>query len=304
MAARLQGAACGQGFASELVLWYSDPLMATEADLALRLGIDRDDELPVGVQLAWKLRGAIASGRLAPGDRLPSVRDLAAASGVNVNTARAVYGKLERDGFISTQHGLGTFVAAAAESSAEVERVAAAAVTEARTEGIDPRDVARAIYASEWALEGDPAIARDPLPDIGAEADEAAARRELRRQIARLEAELASYPAARSDAEAVHPLLRAKGHVASFAELEATRNELMERLKAARVAEEKRGRREERARLRREGMLRDPERHRFERIALEECGDPGCGEFRVVPRFGPVGALAGWWRVKVSSGCP
>ncbi len=257
----------------------------------------------MGVQLAWKLRGAIATGRLAPGDRLPSVRDLAAESGVNVNTARAVYGKLERDGLIKTQHGLGTFVATAAESSAEVERVAAAAVTEARTEGIDPRDVARAMYASEWASEAGPAL-RDPLPDIGAEADEAAARRELRRQIARLEAELASYPAARSDAEAVHPLLRAKGHVASFAELEATRNELMERLKAARVAEEKRGRREERSRLRREGMLQNPERHRFERIAMEECGDPGCGEFRVVPRFGPVGALAGWWRVKVSSGCP
>jgi hypothetical protein len=51
-------------------------------------------------------------------------------------------------------------------------------------------------------------------------------------------------------------------------------------------------------------MLHDPERHRYERIALEECGDPGCGEFRVVPRFGPVGAIAGWWRVKVSSGCP
>jgi DNA-binding transcriptional regulator YhcF (GntR family) len=272
------------------------------SDIALRLGIDRGDELPVGVQLAWKLRGAIASGRLAPGDRLPSVRELAGESGVNVNTARAVYGKLERDGLISTQHGLGTFVAAAAESSAEVERVAAAAVTEARTEGIDPRDVARAIYASDWASE--PAAERTPLPDIGTEADEAAARRELRRQIARLEAELASYPAARSDAEAVHPLLRAKGHVASFAELEATRNELMERLKAARLAEEKRGRREERARLRREGMVQSPERHRFERLAMEECGDPGCGEFRVVPRFGPVGALAGWWRVKVSSGCP
>jgi DNA-binding transcriptional regulator YhcF (GntR family) len=271
--------------------------------IASSLVIDRDDELPVGVQLAWKLRGAIASGRLAPGDQLPSVRELAAASGVNVNTARAVYGKLERDGLISTQHGLGTFVAAAAESSSEVERVAASAVAEARGEGVDPRDVARAIYASEWAAEAGPG-GRDPLPDVGTEADEAAARRELRRQIARLEAELAAYPAARSDAESVHPLLRRSGHVAGFAELEATRNELMSRLKAARVGEEKRGRREERARLRREGMIHRPERHRFERLSLEECGDPGCGEFRVVPRFGPVGALAGWWRVKISSGCP
>ncbi len=277
-------------------------MLADRASLVSQLGIDRDDDLPVGVQLAWKLRGAIASGRLAPGDRLPSVRELASAAGVNVNTARAVYGKLERDGLISTQHGLGTFVAAAARSSSEVERIAAAAVTEARAEGVDPRDVARAIYASDWAAER--AGAGEELPDIGHEADEAAARRELRRQIARLEAELAAYPASRSDAADVHPLLRAKGHVASFAELEATRNELMDRLKTARTDAEKRGRREERARLRREGMLHDPERHRFERISMEECGDPGCGEFRVVPRFGPVGAIAGWWRVKVSSGCP
>jgi hypothetical protein len=78
----------------------------------------------------------------------------------------------------------------------------------------------------------------------------------------------------------------------------------MERLKVARASAESRGKRERRARLRREGMIQRPERHRFERISLEECGDPGCGEFRVVPRFGPVGALAGWWQVKVSSGCP
>ena len=269
---------------------------------AFLLNVDRDDDLPVGVQLAWKLRGAIASGKLGPGDRLPSVREVAEASGVNVNTARSVYGKLEHDGLILTRHGLGTFVAEDVPGSADVERVAAEAVAEARLTGITPRDVARAIYAAEWAGE-EPASA-ERLPDVGVEADEAAARRELRRQIARLEAELAAYPAARAEGEPTHPLLRPKGHVADFAELETTRNELIERLKRARQGAEQQGRREERARLRREGMLRDPERHRYERIPYEDCGDPGCGEFRVVPRFGPVGAIAGWWRVKVSSGCP
>lgn len=265
------------------------------------LTVDRDDDLPVGVQLAWKLRGSIASGKLASGDRLPSVREVAELSGVNVNTARAVYARLERERLITTRHGLGTFVAET-DSSADVERIAAEAVTEARSSGIAPRDIARAIYAAEWA--GEEPTQDDQLPDVGVEADEAAARRELRRQIARLEAELAAYPAARGEGDAPHPLLRSKGHVAGFAELEATRNELIERLKRARVDAEKTGRRSERARLRREGMINDPERHRFQRISMEECGDPGCGEFRVVPRFGPVGALAGWWRVKVSSGCP
>jgi DNA-binding transcriptional regulator YhcF (GntR family) len=269
---------------------------------AFLLSVDREDDLPVGVQLAWKVRAAIASGRLSPGERLPSAREVAESSGVNVNTARSVYGKLEREGLIETRHGLGTFVAGDVPGSADVERVAAEAVTEARMAGVPPRDVARAIYAAEWA--GEAPAADEDLPDVGVEADEAAARRELRRQIARLEAELAAYPAARPEGEPVHPLLRSKGHVADFAELEATRNELMNRLKRARAEAERTGKREERARLRREGMIRDPERHRYERLSLDECGDPGCGEFRVVPRFGPVGALAGWWRVKVSSGCP
>jgi DNA-binding transcriptional regulator YhcF (GntR family) len=267
------------------------------------LTVDRGDDLPVGVQLAWKVRAAIASGKLSPGERLPSAREVAAASGVNVNTARSVYGKLEHEGLLITRHGLGTFVADDVPGSADVERVAAEAVAEARLAGLTPRDVARAIYAAEWAGDRPTAPAGD-VPDVGAEADEAAARRELRRQIARLEAELAAYPAARPEGEPTHPLLRPKGHVAGFAELEATRNELMDRLKRARAEADQTGKREERARLRREGMLHDPERHRYERIALEECGDPGCGEFRVVPRFGPVGAIAGWWRVKVSSGCP
>jgi DNA-binding transcriptional regulator YhcF (GntR family) len=269
----------------------------------LPLAVDRQDDIPVGVQLAWKLRAAIASGKLMNTDQLPSVRDLAQLSGVNVNTARAVYARLEREGLIETRHGLGTFVAEVAGASTEVERIAADTVTEARKAGLSPRDVARAIYAGDWATDQPMGAGAEEL-DIGHEADEAAARRELRRQIARLEAELASHPEARPEAQPLRPALRRKGHVAGLAELEETRDELMTRLKKARTEAEKRGRREARARLRREDMAARPERHRFERLSFEECGDPGCGEFRVVPRFGPVGALAGWWRVKVSSGCP
>jgi DNA-binding transcriptional regulator YhcF (GntR family) len=77
----------------------------------LDLAVDRGHEVPVGTQLAWKLRGLIAEGRLAPGQRLPSIRELAGAAGVNVNTVRAVYGRLEREALVSTEHGRGTFVA-------------------------------------------------------------------------------------------------------------------------------------------------------------------------------------------------
>lgn len=244
----------------------------------------------------------IAAGKLGPSDRLPSVRDLADQAGVNANTVRAIYGRLEGDGLVETVHGLGTFVAAGAASSTEVERVAADAVAEARRAGISPSEVARAIYAGRWAG-SDPTSPGHELPDVGVEADEAAARRELRRQIARLEADLAAYPEARSETS-THPLLRPKGHLPTFAELSATRDELMERLREARKKAERKGERQARAHARREQIIGDPEAHRWDRVGNEECGDPGCGETRAVPRFGPIGRAMSWWRVKVSSGCP
>jgi DNA-binding transcriptional regulator YhcF (GntR family) len=274
------------------------------ANAQLLLTVDRDSDLPVGVQLAWRLRSLIAAGKLGPGEQLPSVRELAELAGVNANTARAIYGRLEAEGLLVSRHGLGTFVAADTRPSADVERIAAEAVAEARRAGISPSDVARSIYGASWADDDPRSAEREPeLPDVGVEADEAAARRELRRQIARLEAELAAYPEARSQRDR-HPLLRPKGHVASFSELSATRDEMIELLREARREAERRGERQARARGRRERIIGDPEAHRWARVGNDDCGDPGCGETRSVPRFGPIGAIAGWWRVKVSSGCP
>ena len=276
---------------------------AAPAPAPLDVSVDRRSDLPVGVQVAWSLRAMIAAGTLGPGDRLPGVRELAELAGVNPNTARSIYARLERDGLIVSRHGLGTFVSPDVSPSADVERIAAEAVAEARRSGVAPSDVARAIHVAAWAADEAPSAAAPAAEDIGAEADEAAARRELRRQIARLEAELAAYPDARVERDR-HPLLRPKGHVAGFEELTATRDELVSLLKAAREEAARRGERQERARGRRERMIGNPEAHRWDRVDREECGDPGCGEARAVPRFGPVGAIAGWWRVKVSSGCP
>src|SRR4051794_38937651 len=78
---------------------------------ALDLHVNRDGEVPVSTQLAWQLQALITGGRLQPGERLPSVRRLAEVAGVNVNTVRAVYDRLEGEGFVLTQHGRGTFVA-------------------------------------------------------------------------------------------------------------------------------------------------------------------------------------------------
>src|SRR3954467_2344935 len=99
----------------------------------------RTDDLPLGAQLAWRLRALIASGQLGPGDRLPGVRELASGTGVNVNTARAVYRRLEEDGQIVSRHGLGTFVSEDAPSFPELERLAAGGRERAPATGAGPR---------------------------------------------------------------------------------------------------------------------------------------------------------------------
>ena len=77
----------------------------------MTLRVDRDTGVPIGTQLAWALSERISEGALKVGDKLPSVRELAAEAGVNVNTVRAVYARLERDGLVRSEQGRGTFVA-------------------------------------------------------------------------------------------------------------------------------------------------------------------------------------------------
>lgn len=83
----------------------------------LGLSVDRGAEVPVGTQLAWRLRELVGAGKLRPGDRLPSVRELAIEAGVNVNTVRSVYGRLENDGLVRSEQGRGTFVAGAEQTT-------------------------------------------------------------------------------------------------------------------------------------------------------------------------------------------
>src|SRR5215831_3771322 len=176
------------------------------------IAIDRAVEVPIGVQLAWALRARVADGRLAPGERLPGLRELAETLGINANTARAVYQRLEQDGLIESRQGTGTFVAGGdGERSAAASRIAAEVARRAQTTGVDPREVAAALYvaapgpvpppragprrvapaaaaqreaAREQATQGTaiPAIEPD-----GSEGDAGERRGELRAQIAALE---------------------------------------------------------------------------------------------------------------------
>ncbi len=147
--------------------------------------IDRDAEVPIGVQLAWALRTRIRDGRFEPSQRLPGLREMAEAIGVNVNTVRAVYQNLEHEGLIDSQQGSGTFVAPTQHRPSAVGTIAADAAREAHATGVDPREVAAALY-----------VASEPPAQP---ADEAAERRRLlRTQIAGLERTL-------GELEAAHP---------------------------------------------------------------------------------------------------
>jgi len=68
------------------------------------------DDLPIYSQLVEKLKIEIANGGLKPGERLPSVRDLALEAGVNPNTMQRALSDLEQQGLVKTQRTSGRFV--------------------------------------------------------------------------------------------------------------------------------------------------------------------------------------------------
>lgn len=76
--------------------------------------IDPRDRTPLYAQLERGIRAAIASGRLKPGDQLPTVRQLAVDLQVNANTVARVYTDLERSGVLETRRGVGSFIRATA----------------------------------------------------------------------------------------------------------------------------------------------------------------------------------------------
>ena len=143
-----------------------------------------------------------------------------------------------------------------------------------------------------------------------AQAGEHAARNSLRRQIGRLERECSAIvsdafphvsPAEVPDltGEALGgPCLLTLGELERMRDRLAGRTQDMRRL-VARRAEYERSSREllERIKL-------EPGRYKFVRLPVRDLGQGGCGVWEVRPRLGLIGMLAGWWHVKLSSGCP
>jgi S-adenosylmethionine:diacylglycerol 3-amino-3-carboxypropyl transferase len=143
-------------------------------------------------------------------------------------------------------------------------------------------------------------------PQTFPEVDEREARRALRSQIARLERELGdalltAFPSFGVD-------VRVQGsdgpRLLALGELERVRDDLADRLATVRRVLEERGAVEERNRVLLERMLLEPGRYKFARVTNKDLGEGGCVAWQVRPRLGLIGMMMGWWRVKLSSGCP
>jgi len=150
-----------------------------------------------------------------------------------------------------------------------------------------------------------------PPPSVGAltdlfYADERPERAELRRQIARLEAELGEiFTSAFPRAGISYDVAPAGGpRLLSIGELEQVRDKLLARIADVNGILRDRGYVEDRNRELLERVIAEPQRYHWVRISNEDIGEPGCRHWHSRPRFGLIGMLMGWWRVKLSSGCP
>lgn len=222
----------------------------TELTQSNPFALDPASDVPLGVQLTWRLRALILTGRLAAAEPLPSLRRVADWAGVNVNTVRAAYESLEGEGMIFSQQGRGTFVAEDVVAEPDLESIALEALQRGQSSGQDPRDVAIVVMACADMLDPGEQLAAVVEPgadDRGEDSETIEVRQELRRQIARLEAELAAY--VRDLPELYTATPRAQARVTGVDELERTRDTLIAKLSEAQKAAEQRARREGKARL-------------------------------------------------------
>ena len=100
--------------------------------------------VPIYVQLREQIAAALGRGLLAPGARLPTMREVAVALKIDLNTVQRAYGELEQGGLITLERGRGSFVAKAPpprDSHAAADRMAA----QARAAGVALEDLAAAL---------------------------------------------------------------------------------------------------------------------------------------------------------------
>jgi DNA-binding transcriptional MocR family regulator len=202
--------------------------MGTDFPAGLGIAVDRDAELPIGVQLLWGLRALIVTGTLRRGDQLPALHRLAGELDVNANTVRAAYARLELEGLVETRHGSGTFVRARPDSRVGLADAVASAAQAAGEAGVSARELAAALYVTPvHDTDHDPAARR---------------RRQLRAEIAVLHRSLSELQARTRLAPPAEHRPRRPGHprLLTADELEAQRDHVLRQLVAARAEADRR----------------------------------------------------------------
>ena len=117
---------------------------------SLQIEVDVGAAVPPYEQIRAQLAGHVASGRLRAGDRLPTVRTLAADLGIAVGTVTRAYRELEAQGLVLSRRRTGTVVHGGVPASTDPGLGAAAAglVTRARAAGLDDERVVDLVRAA------------------------------------------------------------------------------------------------------------------------------------------------------------
>ena len=110
--------------------------------------LDYRDAKPIYTQIVDNFRAQIAAGILQPGEKLPSVRELATQLSINPNTIQRAYRELEAKGIIQTHPGKGCFVCAAETPGwEELDKAVARLISQ----GISREEIIKYIGGSEHA---------------------------------------------------------------------------------------------------------------------------------------------------------
>lgn len=109
--------------------------------------IEKRTGLPTYLQIVQQAKRALRLGVLQPGDRLPTAKEVVAATAVNPNTVLKAYRDLEREGLVAPRPGQGTFVRQSLASPSlagadRLRRALAGWVREARAAGLTSEDMA------------------------------------------------------------------------------------------------------------------------------------------------------------------
>lgn len=132
--------------------------------MPIELPLDLASARPLVEQLAERISGAVARGVLREGDRLPTVRELAAAAGVHFNTVARAYRALEQRGVLIARQGQGTVVASGGAQAPDRDRedlldeLILELLTEAHAYGFTPQQVQWEFsgYLRAWIQRGRP----------------------------------------------------------------------------------------------------------------------------------------------------